>query len=295
MDMSHLYFMRICIASFLVFISTASFSQSLSVDQIAKVKAATVRVTLDSLPNMGTGFFINDQGWLLTCWHVIQPAFAELGRPPRKIFIELNTGEKYQVAVPDIMMTDSIYMKSSIKNDFALLILTNPSASKKFPFLELGNYNDLLEGQTVYTCGYPLGIPQQFVSAGMVSTKYQDTTFLIKGRDISDKSLRSQALLDLTLNQGNSGGAILKSNLLGQNKVVAIADFIIIPFSQNLEQLKQLLSTLPGSVEMFGINLGGLFHLYAAALTSASNGLSGCVSINHFLEALDDLKIRKKL
>ena len=287
--------MRIKIVALLLLISITSYSQSLSLTRIAKVKAATVRITIDSLPTMGTGFFINNQGWLLTCWHVIQPAFAEPGRPDRKIFIELNTGEKYQVGVPTIMLEDSFYLKSSIKNDFALLILTTPTTGKVFPFLELGTYDALSEGETVYTCGYPLGIPQQFVSIGMVSTKYQDTAFLIKGRTITDKSLRNQALLDLTLNQGNSGGAILKANLLEEDKVVAIADFIIIPFAQNLEQLKQVLATLPGSVDMFGINLGGLFHLYASALTSASNGLSGCVSINHFLEAFEDLKFRKKL
>lgn len=68
-----------------------SESQSLSSERISKIKSATARITIDSSNSVGTGFFVNQKGGLLTCWHVIRAAF--LKNPFKKIFVQLNTGE----------------------------------------------------------------------------------------------------------------------------------------------------------------------------------------------------------
>ncbi|HEY8660489.1 MAG TPA: hypothetical protein VIL78_15750, partial [Hanamia sp.] len=44
-------------------------SQSLSHDRIEKIKSCTVRITIQDRNSMGTGFFIDNAGSVLTCWH----------------------------------------------------------------------------------------------------------------------------------------------------------------------------------------------------------------------------------
>lgn len=267
------------------------FSQSLSPERVAKIKSATVRIEIDSSTNIGTGFFINKSGWLLTCWHVITPALVK--NHVRKIYAVFPSGEKIEYGISSYIQ-DSNFLRSCQIFDFSLLVPVKKS-NKIFPFLELGNYSNLLEGESIYTCGYPLAIPQQFVSQGIVSTKYIDTILLFNNNILLERRAREQALLDLTLNKGNSGGAILK---LGQNpvddKVVAIADFVIIPYGQAVEQLNTYAQEQGGDVEIMGISTMKAYRLFSGALSQASNGISGAVSIEHFLRALEDVQKKTK-
>jgi serine protease Do len=275
----------IAVASFIYGIC---YSQSLSQERISKIKNATVRITIDSTSSVGTGFFVANDGTIVTCWHVVKPAIVSLNNI-HKVFVELNSGEKLEALI--FGPSDS-FVKACIIYDFAVLYLKNKPI-ENISFLNIGNYSDLAEGESVYTCGYPLGIKQQFVSVGIESTKYIDTiTYSINGI-AKDKKLREQSLCDLTLNEGNSGGAIVKlGNTPNEDKVVGIADFIIIPYAQTLRGLTDTIKERLkyGDIGINGIPAMATSQLFSDALSQASNGISGCVSIDYFLQALQAWK-----
>lgn len=272
---------------FAFFAFTISESQSVSPERISKIKSATARITIDSSNSVGTGFFVNQKGGLLTCWHVIRPAF--LKKPFKKIFVQLNTGEKLEYGIPDIPLNDSDFIKSCIIYDFCFLVPAKPDI-RLFSFLNIGNYSDLSEGDGVYTCGYPLGISQQFVSQGIVSTKYQDTISYSKSNILKDKELRNQSLLDLTLNKGNSGGAVVKTP--EEDRVIGIADFIIIPYGQSVDNLYNYSQNQNADIAIMGISTMKAYQLFSGALSEASNGISGCVSIEYFLKSFQTVQKR---
>ncbi len=227
-----------------------------------------------------------------TCWHVIEPAII---RDPtthaimglKKIFIHLSSNQTIEVGVYSNIF--NILNKEAVAYDFCILKPQNPNHIL-FPFLKVGNFNNLHEGQEVYTCGYPLGLPQQFISKGIVSTKYLDTSNKINNNGVVTPMPRNQALLDITLNKGNSGGAIVKIGATpNEDEVVGIADFIINPIGGNAETLAELLKKSSGGAFLGGIDTNLLFANIIQVLDNSSIGISGCVSINHALDGFAKL------
>jgi serine protease Do len=270
------------IASILLFQIT-SMSQSISPERVNKIKSATVRVSIEGSTSVGTGFFSGPDGTMLSCWHVIEPALIYDSTSKvigvRKIFAELNTGEIIQFIIADII---SKINKEAIAYDFCILIPALKT-TKEFPYLKLGNYNNLQEGQEIVTCGYPLGMKQQFLSKGMVSTKYLDNIQLnFFGEEY--KFSRNLALLDLTMTRGNSGGAIIKlGSSIEEDEVIGLADYIINPIAAHADNLIKELndSRKNGFITLNNIDPNALFLLFTEVLQSTSIGISGCVSINH--------------
>lgn len=275
---------------FIVFISiNGVFAQSLSPERVTKVKDCTVKITIEGSNATGTGFFVNSNGTLLTCWHVIEPAIV---RDPqthtitdiKKIFIHLSSKEILEVGISKIFFNKS-YVQA-IAYDYCMLSPLNKQHSI-FPYLKIGNFNNTPEGQEVYTCGYPLGINQQFISKGILSTKYVDSSNSVVRNGQLTKMPRSQALLDLTLNKGNSGGAIIKiGQTVNDDEVIGIADFIINPIGGNAEELIEQLQQNSGSVFISGVDTNNMFANIIQLLNNTSIGVSGCISINHFLSDL---------
>ena len=103
---------------------------------------------------------------------------------------------------PGILNSDTSYVKAVNAFDFCLLSIK--SGTRKTAFLKLGDFNNVREGDEIYTCGYPLGMTHQFISKGILSSKYLNNKIRIelfgKGFDMA----RQEALLDITLNRGNS-------------------------------------------------------------------------------------------
>lgn len=277
--------------SLLIFSHFDSYSQSLSPDRIRHIKECTFKITIDGTQSIGTGFFVGNNGTFLTCWHVIEPAMI---RDPqthtitgmRNIYITLSSGEKMEAGVFTNLLNTQY--ENAIAFDYCVLrVAVN---NRIFPFLRVGDFDDLKEGDEVYTCGYPLGIPQQFISKGIASTKYLDTTNKIGYNGTIKSKPRNQCLLDMTLNKGNSGGAIIR---LGQteseDEVIGIADFIINPIGGNAEALSDLLRSKSGGVFISGIDTNLLFATIIQVLDNTSIGISGCVSINHAKDVFSKL------
>ena len=131
----------------------------------------------------------------------------------------------------------------------------------------------------------PLSQSNQFISKGIISTKYIDTTITVTSSSGKVYNLsRNQALLDITLNSGNSGGAIIKmGKTIEDDEVIGISDFIITPIWPYYTELTKMFETSVKSGAtgfVGGINPVTIFSLFTKILASSSVGISGCVSID---------------
>lgn len=143
----------------------------------------------------GSGFFISDQGYVLTNNHVVD------GTKEVKVVLSDGSEESAQ-----IIGTDRY-------SDIAILKVdgTVPAAAK------LGNSDLLQPGETVIAIGSPLGDFKNTVTVGVVSAT---------GRSIdSGQGYQIEGLIqtDAAINHGNSGGPLV--NLAGE--VVGINTLIV--------------------------------------------------------------------
>ncbi len=139
---------------------------------------------------LGSGFFINDEGYLITNFHVIE------GETEISVEVYHQTGlqldrETYR-AVKIIAINKF--------QDLALLHIEDKGAPKFKPIL-LGNSDALNVGDGVFAIGSPLGL-ERTVTQGILSTK--------------TRQMEGQLYLQTStqINPGNSGGPLF--NLAGE-------------------------------------------------------------------------------
>ncbi len=166
-----------------VFVYTASF------DWIEPFKSP------DQKKATGTGFFIDQDGNMITNYHVIKEATSI------KIQIPTLGKERFDMEV----------VGANPDRDLALIRLTTAAKEKfidklgKISFLELGDSDKVLRTQEVMALGYPLG--QQ---------KLKSTQGIVSGREALDGD--SYIQITAAINPGNSGGPSLDS----QGRVIGI-------------------------------------------------------------------------
>lgn len=149
----------------------------------------------------GTGFFISEDGYILTNNHIVENAI--------KIKVTSLQGDEYSA---ELIGTDP-------KTDIALLKIKGSN----FSYVNLGNSEKLRVGEWVLAIGNPLGFAHT-VTAGIVSAK---------GRQLSNTSeLRYQDFIqtDAAINRGNSGGPLVNI----QGEVVGITSMIYTPTGGNI-------------------------------------------------------------
>jgi serine protease Do len=141
---------------------------------------------------LGSGFFISNDGYLLTNNHVIDEA--------EQITVVLNNGEEYTAKV---VGTDA-------NTDIALLKVD----AKNLPFLELGNSNDIEVGELVMAIGNSLGL-QATCTVGVVSANDRV--------DLGIAPVENFIQTDAAINRGNSGGCLLNidGEAIGMNTAIA--------------------------------------------------------------------------
>ena len=132
--------------------------------------------TLDEYRSVGTGFFINDQGYILTCNHVIENAFKIY------IIIPIEGKEKIEADVVSICPD----------NDLALLKIKN--YQNKY-YLDLADSDTINQQDKVIAVGYPLSSDNLKFSSGIISGLHG---ILLQ--------------TDAPINEGNSGGPLVKLN-----------------------------------------------------------------------------------
>jgi S1-C subfamily serine protease len=128
---------------------------------------------------MGSGFIVDESGYVLTNQHVIANATT--------IKVTLTAGDSYTATVVD----------SDANRDLALLKMA--STRMDFPTIQLGSASDAAVGDTVLVVGFPLGLeltgPASF-SNGIVSALRT-----IDGLDYLQT--------DAAINSGSSGGPVV--------------------------------------------------------------------------------------
>jgi len=151
--------------------------------------------------NIGSGFVITNDGWIVTNKHVVSSIDAQYE-------VVSSTGETFAV--------DTVYRDPA--NDLAILKIN----SNKLKPLELGDSDKLKVGQTVIAIGTPLGEFQGTVTRGIISGL---------GRGIQAGSslggyieeIDNVIQTDAAINPGNSGGPLVNSagQVIGVNTAVA--------------------------------------------------------------------------
>jgi len=167
----------------------------------------------------GSGFFISEDGYILTNNHVVENA--------EEITVTLNDEREFKAKV---IGTDP-------EIDIALIKIEG----KGFPKAELGNSDNLKVGQWVVAIGNPLGYDHS-VTAGIVSAK---------GRRLGT-GVQSFIQTDAAINFGNSGGPLvdLKGNVVGINTAISSRGQNI-GFAVPINMAKEILTDLKekGKVE----------------------------------------------
>jgi S1-C subfamily serine protease len=144
----------------------------------------------------GTGFVWDDQGHIVTNFHVIQGATAA------------------RVTMADQSTHDAELVGYFADRDLAVLRIKLPR-EKLLP-IALGSSRDLVVGQRVYAIGNPFGLDQT-LTTGIVSALNREI------ESFNQRSIRGVIQTDAAINPGNSGGPLLDSagRLIGVNTQIA--------------------------------------------------------------------------
>lgn len=121
-------------------------SQSLGKNRVDQLKKSVVRILIDDQA-VGTGFFVREDGWILTCYHVIAPAITVKKNGDNTItysfkntYAQFDNGEKVKLGY-SIFNLEKKFLESLQYDFFFLKTETEPKT--KFIPLKLGKYSDL--------------------------------------------------------------------------------------------------------------------------------------------------------
>ncbi|HEY7036447.1 MAG TPA: trypsin-like peptidase domain-containing protein [Thermomicrobiales bacterium] len=175
-------------------------------DVVAKVAPAVVTVVNEQQYNAGvgagaqlqpvgsgTGFVIDNQGHIVTNWHVVQG------------------GEKFFVIFSDGTKEDATLVGSDEVSDIAVVqVKSHPSTTLSF-----GDSNALKPGEPVLAIGSPLGSFSNTVTEGIVGATGRNFPYDSGGPQVYDNLIQH----DAPINPGNSGGPLLdlQGNVVGVN------------------------------------------------------------------------------
>ena len=143
----------------------------------------------------GTGFIWDNQGHVVTNFHVIQGA--------SRAFITLSDGSRHEAT----------YVGGAPDKDLAVLQLTQPPA--KLRPIPIGSSADLQVGQSVLAIGNPFGLDAT-LTTGVISALGREI------QSVTQRRISGVIQTDAAINPGNSGGPLLDSagRLVGVNTAI---------------------------------------------------------------------------
>jgi S1-C subfamily serine protease len=165
--------------------------------------------------SLGSGFLINDEGFILTNFHVVSGS--------SKIQVTLSDQSQYFANALDTDRSD----------DLALIKI---APKKRVQSLKLGDSDRLQVGQKVLAIGNPFGL-EGTLTVGVVSSI---------GRSIdgeNEQRLEGMIQTDAAINGGNSGGPLLDSSgaVIGINTAILGRTNMGIGFALPINRAKALL------------------------------------------------------
>ncbi|MEO6742525.1 MAG: trypsin-like peptidase domain-containing protein, partial [Chthoniobacteraceae bacterium] len=140
------------------------------------------RMIKQKVQSLGSGFFIDDKGTIITNAHVVERA-AEM-----KISVTTPAGKTYSAR----------YITGDPDHDLAMIKVDAP---EKFPFIALNDLSKNLLGQTCLVLGNPLGYGSS-VARGILSANGRSVT-------VGDNEYQNLVQTDAAINPGNSGGPVV--------------------------------------------------------------------------------------
>jgi serine protease Do len=140
---------------------------------------------------VGTGFIIDEKGWIVTNHHVVGKA--------DEITVTMSDGRKLPAKL----------MGGDEKTDIALIKV---ESNKPLPYVSFGDASKVRVGQPVMAVGNPFGLGGT-VTTGIVSAR---------GRDIQSGPFDDYIQTDAAINRGNSGGPLfdMEGKVIGINTAI---------------------------------------------------------------------------
>lgn len=181
-------------------------------------------VKVETNKGRGTGFFVDQDGRVVTDAHVVQDS--------QDVEVRLGNGERYHARIEKL---DDI-------NDLAVLRLEGGKTPGGQNVLGLGTSDQLKPDQPIYALGNALGLDQVYISPGYFRDKETNRQFIQNLGDDETKDLKkalkrmtpleSKEALDVLnrplihgrvhIDHGNSGGPLVDA----QGKVIGVSDLI---------------------------------------------------------------------
>ncbi len=193
---------------------------------------------------LGSGVIVSADGTILTNAHVIDGA------------------DKITVYMSDNKSFEAKLVGADKPSDLAVIKIEGQT----FPFLTLGNSDNVRIGDIVLAIGNPLGIGQT-VTQGIISAKGRRT-------GLSDGSFEDFLQTDAAINRGNSGGALINvsGELIGINSQIlsttggSIGIGFAIPSNMAKSVMDQLVQNGKVRRGMLGVNIQNITPETARAL-----------------------------
>ena len=186
---------------------------------------------------LGSGFFFNEKGYILTNYHVVEGA--------KSISVKLKDQKE---SIP------ATYIGGDQILDVAIIKI---DSNQKTPFIKFGDSDKARVGEWVIAIGNPHNLDHT-VTLGIISAK---------GRPITANSnnlYEDMIQTDAAINPGNSGGPLLniKGEVIGINTLVASGQGLgfAIPINTIQQNLKDLMEKGKLSHPWLGVGLRD-FHL----------------------------------
>ncbi|MBR5400411.1 MAG: serine protease [Treponema sp.] len=188
---------------------------------------------------IGSGFFIDRRGYLITNHHVISEMVNPKRKTACKLYIKLPSDMEKKIPAK-VVGYDSVM-------DLALL---KTEIEPEFVF-ELGSSSDLSVGDNISAIGTPIGL-EGTLTRGIISSSTRQ--LLTMGRFFQ---------IDAAVNSGNSGGPLIDANRKVQAIVFAgMLQYQGLNFAIPVEYLKQELPLLYRGGEVVHVWTGSYGHDY---------------------------------
>lgn len=239
---------------------------------IAQSRAALVQV-MASGSVMGTGFITSPDGFVATANHVVTSRVIVGNRTVVRylpnIQVKLSDGRTL-AAEPAVAISNE-----SVIHDYVFL----KTRERNLPYLNLGTWNEVTEGDHLTTLGYALNSPSPLLITATVAGRFAIPSS-------ADGSMVNAILFQGPANRGLSGAPLI-SNATGN--VVGIVTDKLVGLSPELQNVKNQIKTArrQGSVQIMGVETNdamlAIIELLDAHLIS---GMGAAVAIDYAKDAM---------
>ena len=200
--------------------------------------------------SIGSGFFIDERGYIVTNYHVIESEVDPEYEGYSRLYIKTSKDSETKIPAKVIgydSVMDLALLKAEITPDFVF---------------QLGSSENLEIGDQIYAIGSPLGL-EKTITSGIISTTDRKIT-----------TMGTVMQLDASVNAGNSGGPAVSKEGLVQGVVFAgITGSQGLNFAIPVEYLKNELFALYNGGEVFHPWLGIYGKTYKDAETQEEIGV----------------------